>query len=90
MHQLASSASNKQRAVERSSIEVDMMERENKKMDLELKKFELEAIKFDADIELKREQQHQLMTFHKEEMELKRKIPTYTTPGGNEDEVYGV
>jgi hypothetical protein len=42
-------------------------------MDLELKKFELEAKKFEAYIELKREQQHQLMTFHKEEMEQKRK-----------------
>jgi hypothetical protein len=68
-----SSASKKRRAAERSSFEVDLMEHENKKMDLELKKFELEAKKFETDIELKREQQHQLMTFHKEEMELKRK-----------------
>ena len=42
-------------------------------MELELKKFDLDAKKFEADMEFRREQQHQLMTFQREEMELIRK-----------------
>ena len=69
----SSSGSKKRRALERRSIEVDMLEHENKKIELELKKFELESKKFEADMEFKREQQQQIMMFHKEEMELKKK-----------------
>jgi hypothetical protein len=69
----SSSGSKKRRSLERSSIEIDMLEHENKKMELEIKKFELESKKFEADMEFKRDQQQQSLMFHKEEMELKRK-----------------